>query len=527
MPLPAGTGLAWPPRELAAVRPRLAEWSAWYAGDPTGLANVYRTGSQVRVGTAQGVVGRVRTWWGGGRADLTKPRTQLHVPIAADLCQASADLLYSERPRITVGGTAADKARLRPTQDRIDVLLDDGLHNQLAEGAEVAAALGSNFLRVTWDREVAPAPFVTSVHADGAWPVFRYGRMVAVTFWRVVSADGTVVRRHLERHELVDGVGVVLHGLYEGREDDLGRAVPLVEDRATAGLAELVGPDGQSVSTESPGLAVVHVPNQTPQRRFRTDPVGMHYGRSDLDGVEGLMDALDETWSSWMRDLRLGKARVLVARSALEDLGAGRGAAFDTDREVFESLNVLASREASGLPIEPVQFAIRVEEHARTQQELVESILRSAGYSSRSFGESEQGGAVTAAEVQSQERRSFLTRDRKARLQRPAVAALVEKLLAVDVAVFGTRGVEAFRPDVDLGDSVQDSPLALAQTADFLRRARAASTETLVGLTHPDWDEERVRLEARAIAAEEGVEDPLGVVPAGGVVDVPEGETIP
>ena len=74
------------------------------------------------------------------------------------------------------------------------------------------------------------------------------------------------------------------------------------------GLDRLV--DGDMISTGSPGLAVVYVPNQRPSS-WRNDPLGQHLGRSDLAGVESLMDALDEAYSSWMRDIRLGKARLL------------------------------------------------------------------------------------------------------------------------------------------------------------------------------------------------------------------------
>ena len=35
-------------------------------------------------------------------------------------------------------------------------------------------------------------------------------------------------------------------------------------------------------------------------------------GRSDYDNLRDLMDALDESYSSWMRDIRLAKARLIV-----------------------------------------------------------------------------------------------------------------------------------------------------------------------------------------------------------------------
>jgi len=261
-----------------------------------------------------------------------------------------------------------------------------------------------------------------------------------------------------------------------------------------------------SISTVSPGLAVVYVPNQRPQRRWRADPVGASLGRSDLDGVEPLMDALDETYSSWMRDVRLAKARLIVPEYMLQNLGAGRGAGFDADQEIFTPLSMPPS-DGNTTQISENQFKIRFEEHKATSDELVATILRSVGYSAQTFGEGVNGGAVTATEVTSKERRSYLTRDRKIRLFRPSIADAIEKLLAVDAALFASR-VAVERPQVAFADEVQADPEVLARTAQLLRAAQAASTATLVNMQHPDWDDTAVKAEVALILAESGMSVP-------------------
>lgn len=526
MPLPAN-GTPWPPKVLAPITPRLAEWAAWFDGSPEALRGVYGAVTAAtpvdRVAQHRGgVVGALaRFWWGRPvNPGMAARVDQLHVPIAADLCQASADLLYAEPPTITVDDET--------TQKRIAEHLDD-LHSVLASGAEVGAALGGRYHRVTWDRNVVrDRPFVTTIDADAAWPEFQWDRLVAVTFWHVVERTNTTVVRHLERHELDDaGNGLVFHGLYVGGADDLGVLHPLTEHRATAGLATVVDAFGAVVEGRTPGLLVEYVPNQRPQRRrdWRGHAVGRSLGRSDLDGLEGLMDALDETYSSLMRDIRLAKGRIMVAESMLDGGKPGQGASFDLDRDVFVGLpGVLPPREGKGLPVEAQQFEIRVDEHLRTCQQLVEDILRSAGYSAQTFGEGPDGAAVTATEVQSRERRSYLTRDRKIRLEKPAVVRLVQKLLSIDAAVFGTAGLKLGQSvQVAFGDSVQDSLLSLAQTAQALETARAASTATKVKMMHPDWDEKAVNAEVALILAEHALADPTTAVPVGaetlGVLD--------
>jgi A118 family predicted phage portal protein len=517
VPLPAN-GTLWPPKDLAPITPRLAEWAAWFDGSPDELRGVY--GANAVAGPIDrpsqrrgGVVGALaRFWWGRPVNTGTATRVdQLHVPIAADLCQASADLLYAEPPAITV----ADET----TQKRVNEYLDDGLHTVLASGAEVGAALGGRYHRVTWDRAVVrDRPFVTTIDADAAWPTFRWDRLVGVTFWHVVERTNSTVVRHLERHELdANGTGLVFHGLYVGTADDLGVLHPLTDHTATRALADAVDAFGAVVEGRTPGLLVEYIPNQRPQRRrdWRNHPIGASLGRSDLDGLEGLMDALDETYSSLMRDIRLAKGRIMVAESMLDAGKPGQGASFDLDRDVFVGLpGVLPPREGKGLPVEAQQFEIRVDEHLRTCQQLIEDILRSAGYSAQTFGEGPDGAAVTATEVQSRERRSYLTRDRKIRLERPAVVRLVQKLLSVDAAVFGTAGLKVGQPvQVAFGDSVQDSLLSLAQTAQALETARAASTRTKVKMLHPDWDEKAVDEEVALVLAEHALADPTTTVP--------------
>lgn len=509
MPLPPN-GTPWPPVEMKAITPHLRAWDAWYSGDPVRLADHYGYlgpgvpgypaphAAQLR----GGIIGGIARWF-WGQPVRGQQLTKLHIPIAADLCQAGADLLFAEPPTFSVdtnGGT--DSA----TQDRLNEIGDDTLHGVLAEASEIGAALGGSFLRVSWDKEVVPdRPFLTAVHADAAWPEFRYGRLVAVTFWTRIKTEGRAIWRHVERHEL-DGQrnGIILHGLYVGSENDLGRAVPLDQQPATDPLAKLVTA-GNVISTESPGLATQYVPNQRPQRRWRNDPVGSSLGRSVLDGVEHLMDALDETYSSWMRDIRLGKGRVFIAESMLRDHGPGQGATFDSDQEIFSPINMLQGRESTGMPIQAEQFAIRVQEHSDTSKNLLETILRTAGFSSQTFGmdsDSARASNLTATEVQSRERRSYLTRDRMMRLTSPPVAAIVEKLLAVDKAVFGTN-VTPQLPTVHFADSVQESAITLAQTAAALKAAEAASTQTLVKLVHPDWPDDQVQTEVALIKAEQ------------------------
>ncbi|MGW7198466.1 phage portal protein [Streptomyces chryseus] len=498
MPLPS-KGAAWPPI-APEVRCSLEDWSAWYSANPNKIADRYywrstRVGqygqpanrpSQFRGGLVGGIA---RMFW-GEPTPLGEKRAKLHVPLAGDIARTSADLLYSEPPTLKADNT--------DTQERLEEMLKRGLKRTLLASGELAAALGGVYLRICWDDEISDRPWITAVHADAAAPEFRGEVLRAVTFWTVLAVDGAKIVRHLERHE----PGAILHGVYEGSEDNLGTPIDLGAFPETKGLAPArdlrIGKR----------LAVVYIPNTVTARDWRDVPGTAGLGQSDFQGSETFLDALDETYTSWMRDVRLGKSRILVPDGYLRNNGPGQGMSWD-DREVFAGMNIPPTQ---GQDITLNQFAIRYEEHRATAEELIGKIIRNAGYNGGTFGDDSAGPAVTATEIKAKQARSLSTRARKAELAAVGIADITETVLILEASGLfpGITAVEVERPDVRFQDSVQDDIKTLAETAELLRRAEAASTEILVALTNPGMDEDDQKAEVARIKSESGrdVSDP-------------------
>lgn len=522
MPLPDGGSMPWPPRTESTALALYDEWSAWYSGDRDQLARVYsRAGALVDpkylgpVRSSQfagGLVGTIaRMFWG---APPTPGQTvsRLHVPVAGDIASTSADLLFSEPPAFIATNDT--------TTARLDALLSDGgIQAALVEAAEICSAYGGVYLRAGWDKAIADHPLVDVLTPDTAVPEWRRGRLSAVTFWSLVEDDNGKVWRHLERHE----PGAEYHGLYRGSADELGQPMPLEAHPATAGYVGLVD-DAGAIATGTTGLAVVYVPNMRPHRGLK----GSALGRSDYQGIEPVMDSLDEAWTSWMRDLRLGKARIIVPEAYLQNQGRGGGARWDPEQEVYSTLNVLPKPDAPGSMITPTQFAIRVEEHERTTAALFTQAVRSAGYSAQTFGLHGEA-AATATEVAARERRSFTTRARKINYWRDQLAALALALLEIDATAFGST-VAPERPRIEWPDGVATDPEAQGRTLQLIAAADAASIDTRVRMLHEDWDEPRIAAEVGRIMAESGraVTDPgtFDNAPAG-PADVDQDEPAP
>ncbi|MFB7776914.1 capsid protein [Streptomyces bauhiniae] len=501
MPLP-DKGTRWPPVH-PAIQADMADWSAWFSANPDRLAYRYqnRHRDNSRFGTPLnrpsqyrgGMVGRVARWFWGEPTPLGEKRAALHMPLARDIARTSSDLLYSEPPTL--------KSENTKTQEVLEDLLNTGLVRTLIAAGETSAALGGAYLRIVWDTDISDRPWITLVHADDAAPEFVHGRLKAVTFWTVIACDGQRVVRHLERHE----PGRVLHGVYDGTEDNLGKSIPLEAfDETSDYLPGRVLPTGMEKR-----LLVAYLPNTMFAPDWRDIPGAAGLGTSDYQGAETFLSAIDETYTSWMRDIRLAKSRIIVPSGYLLNLGPGQGSVWE-DREVYAPMNVPPTSDQQ---ITLNQFEIRHEQHRATIEELVGKVIRNGGYSSGTFGDDSSGPAATATEIKARTARSMSTRARKAELSVPGLADITESyLMLLASGMFpGYADVVIERPDVEFQDSVQDDIKTLAETTALLAQAEAMSTEAKVAFLHPDWTDTEQREEVDRLLKETGraVEDPL------------------
>lgn len=536
--LPANN-TAWPPAGEAVRYDRMRAPAVWYAGDPDRLGAFYLQGSGAEVvqdGVLKKAVVAVRRFFWGSTQAVNERGTKIHVPLANDIATRSADLLFSEGLSIRVDGpvesedvfketpvesgdggipdalaqnaepkkelitakgepTAATKA----TQDRLnEIIQKSNLQAILLAAAETQSPLGSVALRVAWDKEIEPGmPFITRVDADSTLLEYRWGRLVAVTFWRTLRDSDETKVRHLERHER----GRIYHGVYKGSSANLGLAQPLADYPETEHLATLVNEEGFIQVNEKYRFAT-SVPNMLPDPLDRLN----NAGRSDLSpGVITMMDAVDEIATSLMRDIELAKGRLVVADYMLQDNGPGKGSTFNMDQKVFSPLK-MEPPETGDAPITIVQFQIRVEEHIRSAEWFINQALKHAGYNPDTET-GNQGGDVTATEYSGRNKRSLSTRDKKAMYWQRELEELLEALLAADVEQFGS-GIEVFPVRVEFPDAVQPDLKMLAETVELMKRAEAASLQVIVETLHPDWDPKQVQEEVERIQEESSVVDP-------------------
>lgn len=537
MPLPAARearNLEWPPPAYAKYVRQIREWSAWWAGD----SDLLRRYSAER-----------RFWHRQADADRTgrQQARSMHAALAADIVTTSADLLFGEEIELAIpepeatgedgehedadeqgvdegdASLAQERAAVEVTQARLDELREEiDLDGSLLVAAEVAAGLGGAWLRPAWDTTLADRPLLTVIDPEHVVPEYRMGVLVAVTFWEDVErADSGRVWRHLERHEVVRGplgntFGVILHGLYVGDDDHLGTPKSLTQHAATAGLDEVV-----EVPTAAGPIMPRYMPNMLPNRKHRRLPVG----RSDFDGIEDELDAIDEAWTSLLRDIRLGVARLMVPEGTLERVGVGPGAGrgFNVDRELMVETDAAADEQGGKVAL--MQGSIRETAHLSTIRALVEQAVSGAGYAPATFGLGVEGQPESGTAREIRERKTFRTLGKKRRYAERAIADVCLSLLAIDADVFG-REIVPMRPRIGWPAPVTDTK-AVADRLVALRSALAISIENAVREAQPDLAEPEVEAEVARIMAENSLTDPEAFMrdtPGGGgdPVDDPE-----
>lgn len=473
--------MPWPPN-IGVSRWKIEEYSAWYSGDANILANFY---AQLTSSNFMGLPYTLERDLFWARQIKNHSEIGLHVPIAGDIAETSADLLFSEPPQIKIAEAHVQNASkiYVDSQDVMSDMLDkSGFYRRILECAETCSAMGGGFIKLAWDEELSPYPIPVVEQIDNAIPEFKFGVLTKVVFWKTldVSGDGHKIRRLLETYSRD---GSITYQTYLGSGDKLGKLV------ATEGYTDTY--------TSVKDLLAVYVPNVLPNRLNRS----AYVGRSDYAGIEGLMDAFDECYSSWMKDIVLAQGKVMVPEEFLKKTDTGYR--YNVDQMIFAKLDMDPTLDGNKLT--PVQFAIRADEFEKTSQNLLERIISSAGYSPQSFGLQIRGRAETATALNIRERKSFATRNKKEAYWEPALKRLVGLMLALyKVELNGT--VEA---DVTIttqfSDSITNDINEVSTAVQKISAAMAASTETKVRLLHPDWSEAEVIGEVEKIISENGL----------------------
>ena len=473
MPLPS-EGSIWPPAsparlELSRLADLYASRSLGYRGDPILDPDLASQGS--------------------GR---TRDRRRVRASVAADVASVAASLLVGAGVdgRVSPSEQVSEE-QATATNARLKEYFDGGLNARLLEAAELASVFGGAFIRVVADPTVRRMPYATVVDPTRVQPTFVDGVLVAATIWTELLSDAKSVWRFVEHRD--NRSRTIESGLFVGTWENLGDQVSMDSLPETAGIEPVVEYPAEL------GSSVFYVPNMLPNRRIPQSPLG----RSDLQGSESLCAAIDVVATSLVRDVRLGRARMIVPSDALQHIADGSGAEFDQAQDLFTTLDVAPASEAG--KVTSFQGQIRATDHQTVIKTLMSRLVGNAGYSDSTFDLVDNlGSASSGTALKIREARTLATVTAKRRYFTPVLQDVLLALLQLDRAVFGSP-VAQVAPVIKWPPVRDDDPLERAQVIDTLMRANALSVEAAVRQAHPDLDEAAVQKMVQEIVAEKGI----------------------
>lgn len=417
--------------------------------------------------------------------ETTGEENKVFSNAAADVAKVGASLLVGDGIKASFNDGVQER-----TANRANLYFTEcGLNARWNEAHEIAAVFGGAFLRLVVDKGLRPYPYITIKDPLHTLPVFVDGVLVAATFWtELQTVTGGPVYRWVEHRD--NRTRKISNRLYKGDRGFIGKPVPLTTLPETEYLAE-----------ETPYPAgvekmVFYLPNDYPNPSNVNSP----YGRSDLQGSETLITALDGVLSSLYRDVRLSAMKILVPREVLETTDSG--VFFQQNREVFTPLEIPA--DAGETFIQKIQGEIRADSHIATATDLLQRIVSNAGYSPATFGIGEFGSGESGTALKIRMARTISTVETKRRYSTPVLQEVVYNLLAADKIFFDVSLTPAI-PAIVWPEVVSDDPLERAQTVETLVRAKALDVAGAVAQANPDIPADQVQETVTRILTENGL----------------------
>lgn len=386
------------------------------------------------------------------------------VAVTREVCQYSADLLFSAEPTVTFDD---DTELLTQVQEA------NGLASRLVDIAAHIAVEGRGGLRIIRDSEIEDGtPLITHIHENQIIWDERHGGFVlggAVVMTRVADAAQQEVYRLIEEHK----AGVIERKLYRGKSFLLGQEVALNTLKEFAQLQ-----NEQQTGMDKPTLV-------------RWDNVSG--GRSDIAGQEVILDRINEEFSRGTQKSRRSKPVTFAARELANQAGE-----VDLDGIILTGAGNMARDlgEDPAKTVETVQPDFKSAEVIAWLNFLIDSALLLMGYSKASYGRDEGGSADSGKALKLRQNRTLLKKAGKDRMASEALR--MAYALALCWLARGEK-VNDHRPEVLLGDGMPRDELEDAQTAQTWNTAGAISLEETIRMRRPDWDDDAVEEEAQRI----------------------------
>lgn len=386
-----------------------------------------------------------------GKKQLELERKTLNLP--AKVCQRWADLLLNEKVEIN----ASDDY----TQAKLNHLLKQVNFKVRGNNLlETAFAMGGGFLIQYWDGEKTNQKYITQEYM---YPItYDSGRLIEAAFASKKTIDGKTYV-YLETHLKDENTGAY------------------VVDNALLKTSDIKGKDMGGLVEVEPSFYEEHgiIPKWetgsiTPlfQRIApnvaNRDDFNSPWGTSVFSGAVDIFASCDVIYDSFYKEFLLGKKRIFVTDGVANINYVKNGdqvdavQVFDPNDEVFYRV---PDMDDGTPPIQPVEMALRVGDHATAIQTQLNLLSQAVGFGSDGF-KWDLCGVTTATQVISQNSEMFRTIKKHETMLEDALVDMAKGLLYVEAVFAGDKAI-----DLNAEITVNFDDSIIEDTAEIKRQA--------------------------------------------------------
>jgi hypothetical protein len=442
----------------------LQEKYLWFLGSEDLLADFYRT----KTHNYSVIDTRAEYYYSNVGANVRV----IHSGLPSLISYTKARLLMSGGIELSVyNGTKEDVK----STELLEAIYNDNKLDTIIKNSVTTESWGKKFAwKISYDSETSDYPIVELYKPQNYKAVYKRDRLFELVFYNHYENNGTSYRLN-ETY----GKGYITYALYQINKDGSELLVPLTELEETAELKDVSWKEKRILAGEKTN------------------------DKCDYDGLISEFDALDETWSQMMDEIRLGRSEVYVPEMLLTNR------TFNKFRKNYAELGN-DERENGKNEITHIQPDIRPDQYAKAIAQITSNCLIAVGLSPFTVGINDEIGANASGEsLTKREASSLRTRSEMIDGWEEFLEEMFMTLLFANTLFNGGSFNNKLELQVSFGDYISPTRKDIIEETKMMIDSSIIDTEKAIDEIFGDeiTEEEKIRILANTGELTEPMEE--------------------
>lgn len=332
---------------------KLKEKYLWFLGDEDLLADFYQTRT-----STHNIIDTKEEYYYNHVGDGIRV---IHSGFPSLISYTKARVLMTNGIEVEVGKENNENEDTEKTQLLKDINSDNKMNTIIKNSITTESWAGKFAWKISYDPIISEFPIIEKYNPFNYDSIYKRGRLQEIIFKTYYDIE----KEHYELHEIY-GTGYIKYELYQVIEDNLiPKALTDLEETSELKDIDLKRPimlAGEKICD-----------------------------KSDYDGMISEFDALDETWSQLMDEIRKGRSETYIPEVLLQNK------TFDKFRKNYAEIGT-DERESGKNEIKTEQPDIRASEYEKTINVIKGNILIAVGISPFTVGINDTVGANSSGD---------------------------------------------------------------------------------------------------------------------------------